>query len=493
MARWLWVLAVPVSLLVYPSTTAAQLLSPGKLAAPHGDLNGLRRCTNCHALGERGISNDKCLDCHTLLRKAIVERHGFHAGVYQRNCAECHKDHYGEEFALVRFDTASFDHTAVGFKLVETHGTIQCRDCHKRPLISDPLVRAVKGEHGALDRTFLGLGTTCVACHVADDPHRGQFGDRGCQECHSETVWDGADGFDHDQARYRLTGLHRRARCEDCHDRSATGPETSYVRYAGLSYASCTSCHDDVHRGRMGGTCASCHSTAGWHRLDRARFEGRFDHEVTEFSLVGKHSEIECGSCHDRGRAEREGLRLTFRAAAQLNEYPRPVAAECTSCHLDFHAGAFLKSEDGAACQSCHTQVGWLPTTYDIARHNGGSTFTLTGAHLVTPCQDCHTDPDAGNRVLRFRFEDSDCRSCHESQDPHRAQFAGRPCTSCHGTDSFSIESFDHASTRYPLDGAHRDVSCNDCHALERDSDGREFRVYKPLGTECRDCHGGAS
>jgi hypothetical protein len=489
--RWGWVL-LSISLLLCPTAAKAQLLSPGKLAAPHGDLNGLRKCTNCHSLGERGVSNEKCLGCHELLRKRIAERAGFHATVEPQNCAECHKDHFGVDFALVRLDTTSFDHAEVGYQLAEAHSKLPCGDCHQRQLINDPEVRSLKGEHGALDRTFLGLGTTCVACHEADDPHAQQFGGRACQECHTETVWDGAERFDHDQSDYRLTGLHRRVDCEDCHRPSTAGAAAEYVRYAGLNTTSCSSCHEDVHRGRMEGTCAGCHTTAGWHRLNRSRFESRFDHEATEFSLVGRHADIECESCHGRRRAEREGLRLSFGRATRGNAYPTPEAADCLSCHLDFHQSVFQQSVGGPLCQNCHTQTDWLPTTYDLARHNDGSTFELSGAHVVTPCQECHVTPGDTDSTLNFRFADSECRSCHESDDPHRGQFADARCTSCHTTDSYAVESFDHTTTRYPLDGAHRDVACNDCHALVRGSDGGKYRMYKPLGTECTDCHGGA-
>jgi len=488
---WAWIL-LPSLLFLCPTRATAQLLSPGKLAAAHNDLNGLRKCTSCHALGERGVSNEKCLECHELLRNRIAERAGFHATVEQRNCADCHKDHFGADFALVKLDTASFDHTAIGFELKEAHGKIACGDCHRGDLINDPQVKAVKGEHGALDHTFLGLGTTCATCHAQDDPHAGQFAGRACQECHTESVWEGAERFDHDQSRYKLTGLHRRVECGDCHRRSTVNAATAYVRYADLSYASCKSCHEDVHRGRMEGTCSNCHTTSGWHRLNRSTFESRFDHDATEFSLVGKHAEIECSSCHERSRAQGEGLRMTFRRATRGNTYPSPVAADCLSCHVDYHEGVFRESTGGPLCQNCHTQTDWLPTTYDIARHNEGSTFELSGAHMATPCQDCHVTPDDADRTLKFRFADSECRSCHEKDDPHRDQFAGVQCTDCHTTNSFVIESFDHNATRYPLDGAHRDVACNSCHVLAKAPAGQEYRIYKPLGTECRDCHGGA-
>lgn len=491
----LWTL-LPAAVMALPQNATAQILSPGKLAAVHSELEGLRKCTSCHVLGERGISNDKCLECHEALRTRVIERRGFHADLAQRDCAECHKDHFGVDFGMVRFDTTAFDHASMGFDLVDAHRTIECEDCHQPQLIRDPRVRAIKDQHGMLDRTFLGLGTTCLSCHETDSPHDSQFSDRACDECHRQTEWTPADLFDHDQTRYRLTGSHRQVQCEECHhtgSRAAGGATERYVQYRGLDYSSCTSCHEDVHRGKMDGSCTGCHNTTGWHSLDRARFEGRFDHDATEFSLVGKHAEIECALCHDRSRAERDGIHLTFIAASRQSEYPHPVAADCLSCHPDYHSNVFERTPGGPLCESCHTQTDWLPTSYDIERHNGGVTFTLTGAHLATPCQSCHTSQNTPDQTLQFRFASSECESCHERDNPHVGQFANQQCTTCHDTESFMIESFDHTKTRYPLDGAHTDVACNDCHPVATDPAGREYRVYRPLGTECRDCHGGAA
>ncbi len=485
-----------VGVTALPQQAAAQLLSPGKLAAAHSDLEGLRRCTSCHALGQRGISNDKCLECHEELRARVLERRGLHAEAADRNCADCHKDHFGVDFALVRFDTTSFDHASVGFDLVDAHRAVDCEDCHQPQLIKDPQVRALKGQHGALDRTSLGLGTTCVACHETDSPHGSQFIDRACDECHRQRDWNSTDLFDHDQTRYRLTGRHRQVECAECHRsemRNASASTRPHVQYSRLDYSSCTSCHEDAHRGRMEGSCTGCHTTAGWHLLDRTRFESRFDHDATEFSLVGKHADIECGLCHDQTHAERDGIRLTFAAAGRQSEYPKPVAADCLSCHLDYHSSVFEQTAGGPLCESCHTQIDWLPTTYDLERHNDGTTFTLTGAHVATPCQGCHTNQNTSGRALQFRFARSECESCHERDDPHVGQFAEAQCKACHDTESFMIESFDHTTTRYPLDGAHIDVACNDCHVLATDAAGREYRVYRPVGTECEDCHGGSA
>ena len=79
---------------------------------------------------------------------------------------------------------------------------------------------------------------------------------------------------------------------------------------------------------------------------------------------------------------------------------------------------------------------------------------------------------------------------CHPD-DPHAGQFAGRTCDSCHGNRTFGIPAFDHERTDYELDGAHIGLDCAACHFSEPASDGSQVTRYRPLGTECTDCHGG--
>jgi len=221
--------------------------------------------------------------------------------------------------------------------------------------------------------------------------------------------------------------------------------------------------------------------------------EEQFDHEITGYSLVAAHAELNCSECHDPSRGQRTGVDLTYEPESLGDAYPAPVAESCMSCHVDYHEGVFRDTPGGSECESCHSQQDWLPVSYDIARHNSDSRFELTGAHIVTPCQSCHGIFESDDAPLRFRFESNECAYCHEAEDPHASQFADAPCTECHDTESFTIALFDHSTTAYPLDGEHMNLDCNDCHLLENDAAGRPYRVYKPLGTECRDCHGGNS
>ncbi|MEE8191516.1 MAG: hypothetical protein V3T74_02145, partial [Gemmatimonadales bacterium] len=438
-----------------PQEARAQIISPGKLSEAHGHLEGMKNCTNCHELRKPGINSDRCLGCHEPLQKQLGRGRGFHAGVADRNCAACHKEHFGRDFDLLRFDTNGFDHDDAGFELVESHAAAGCRDCHSPALVSDPGVRVFKARHDALVRTFLGLGTTCLSCHRRDDPHGEQFSGRECHDCHTQSAWEKAELFDHNRTRYRLTGLHRRAACEDCHKPLASPSGAHDLQYVGLAFRGCASCHRDVHRGAMDRACSGCHTTRGWHRINRSTFEGQFDHNSTDFRLIGAHAEIECDACHGSSPAADEWLRIRFAARTRDYTYPVPVAADCLSCHRDYHERAFEDTPGGTLCENCHSQRKWMPTSYDIERHNRETEFALTGAHLAAPCFRCHENTELGRESSEYRFTSTDCASCHRGDDPHGTQFEADPCTECHDTASFEIAVFDHDATRYPLDGAH--------------------------------------
>jgi len=142
-------------------------------------------------------------------------------------------------------------------------------------------------------------------------------------------------------------------------------------------------------------------------------------------------------------------------------------------------------------CDNCHSEHDWIPADYDLERHNQDSEFTLEGAHRSVPCILCHPTPDAGLEAGQFTIENHECVNCHSEDDPHENQFREESCDSCHGSEEFLITGYDHDDTDFPLDGKHEQVPCNACHAEEIGAGGSTFVRYKPLGTECRDCHGG--
>jgi len=477
-------------MLMAPNLATAQLVSPGKLADAHAELSGVKNCTRCHTLGRRGgLSNDKCLECHVPLRNRVREQKGLHATVADKKCADCHKDHVGPDFDMVRLDTATFRHDSTGFKLVASHAELGCRECHHAALLTAPDVIAYAAEHGIAETTFLGVGTTCLACHQPDDPHARQFPNQPCEDCHGESTWDELPGFDHNETRYRLVDLHRDVKCEECHKPIRRRGAEPYVQYVDMAFASCTDCHEDTHKGERGEECTDCHDTSGWDQINRATFEERFDHETTEFALHGAHADAKCRSCHGPGPTVNDSVHIAYKPEPKRQAYPIPVAEDCLSCHRDSHQRAFENTVGGMACESCHNETAWQPAEYDIERHDRDTEFALTGAHIATPCFACHEVTDGARQVTRWHFDRDDCVSCHDGDDPHQVQFPDTACEECHNDESWTVAKFDHDSTRYRLDGEHRDVPCADCHPEETTSEGTSFVRYAPLGMECGDCH----
>ena len=134
-------------------------LSPGDLVEAHAHLEGLLKCTKCHDLGE-GVSESKCLACHTLLKERIDRDKGYHASneIKRTACVSCHNDHHGRTFDIIRFDKDNFDHSLTGYVLEGAHLRQDCRSCHKDQFISNAEIRNKT-------YTFLGLETRCESCH----------------------------------------------------------------------------------------------------------------------------------------------------------------------------------------------------------------------------------------------------------------------------------------------------------------------------------------
>ncbi len=474
-------------------TVRAQLISPGELSEGHQELSGVRNCTSCHQLGQRGIDKTRCLDCHTPLNERLKADEGYHATVTDQNCADCHSEHHGPSFELIRWDREQFDHTKAGYALKGQHREASCRSCHKPEYITDATVRRFKRKHGALDSTYLGLSTTCRTCHESESPHREQFQGQDCGSCHTAETWKQAPNFDHDDARFALTGKHVDVSCQSCHTEQQGPSGEPHVQFTGLAFETCAACHEDVHDGEFGTTCAQCHSTSGWSAVQKLN-EDAFDHSTTGFTLVGAHAEASCKSCHQKPARRDENFRLTLQQESLDETYPAPLTNEkCMSCHRDEHDGAFADSPGGADCASCHTQESWRPTTYDVERHNTEASFALTGAHKATRCTSCHASSDD---QLQFDFAKTDCASCHdnEADNPHGNQFAsaaGRTtCESCHTTERWdAAPAFNHDSTDFALTGAHAEASCGSCHTETTRPSGAEVVQYHGLDQTCRSCH----
>lgn len=453
------------SLLVSARVLTAQI-SPGDLSESHKDLEGIGNCTTCHTMG-RSLSNANCLTCHAEIKNRMDAGKGFHAPLRSKECVECHKEHHGRNFRLIRFEREQFDHSTVGFRLEGKHASLSCEQCHKKERIIAKDILSLSDERK--NHTLLGLGTQCISCHK--DEHLGQF-KAECVQCHGMNRWKPAVKFSHDKARFSLEGAHAKVECAICHPKElGHGTVTKFVS---IEYASCRSCHTDPHQGKFKQECSSCHTMEAW----RSVKPSSFDHNVTRFPLKGKHASMKCEQCHPKN-------------AKTLNPSGSPgfhivKFQQCRDCHTDAHAKQFDGRKDHGNCNACHTENGFTGSTYTLADHRS-SRFPLLGAHAAVPCIKCHQDGKVSAKSTKqFHWDQElDCTVCH--QYVHKGEFRGKMpngCETCHSTEAWDVLKFSHEKTAFPLKGKHADVSCAKCHSAK---DGT--KKYTGLPKECSGCH----
>ena len=430
-------------------------ISPGDLAEAHAHLKGLSNCTKCHTLGEK-VSNEKCLDCHLDIGIRISKSRGYHASheVKGKGCTECHSDHHGRNFQMIRFDTDQFNHALTGYNLLEAHERVDCKTCHKRENIADPKVKSKAS-------TYLGLDQKCLSCHT--DYHQGTLSS-DCASCHDISTFQPASKFNHQSSSFPLRGKHSTVDCILCHKKSVyNGKEMQ--KFKGLSFGKCTSCHKDVHANKFGQNCTQCHSEISFHQVKGMK---SFNHSRTNYPLEGKHRTVSCAKCHKSGYSK--ALRHK----------------RCIDCHKDYHNQQFLVQGKVPDCSDCHSTLGFDRSSYTIERHNE-SPFQLTGAHLATPCFTCHKKSDTWS----FRQIGLKCVDCHkDAHEPNldKKYYPEAACNSCHNSKQWSEISFDHASTGYTLEGAHERQSCRSCHFKPGEM-GQVVQQFSDLNSSCTNCH----
>lgn len=331
----------------------------------------------------------------------------------------------------------------------------------------------VEGECSACHAAFekQSQNSKCVECHedVAADIKQfkgfhGQFPgvqDQQCKTCHTEHKGRNATivvldekSFDHDMTDFRLDGKHADVECSGCHE------EDKKLREAP---GQCFDCHrdDDVHKGNLGEACKDCHTPADWKQVE-------FDHDTTDYPLVGKHKQVECLDCHAD-----DTFTLT--------------PTTCFGCHEkdDAHDG-----RSGENCENCHNPSDWLDTSFN---HDRDTEFPLDGGHVKLTCDDCHSEDPFADTLEKT------CISCHLEEDNHEGHF-GTECEACHVTESWPTIAFDHdRDTDYQIRGAHLSITCVDCHvepvfdvaleatciACHRDDDAHKSEQ----GERCENCH----
>jgi len=457
-----------VVLLLFKSANSQ--LSPGDLHQAHANLEGLKNCESCHEAG-RKISSNKCLGCHAALKERIDSGKSLHSRADHNDCVVCHVEHLGRDSDLIAWSPSQeqLDHSVTGYILSGKHAQIKCRQCHDMKNIMDrDNLTAGKAN---LNKTFLGLSQKCASCHR--DEHRGQYA-ADCINCHNTTVWKPAPLFDHNTAKFKLTGRHNQVECQKCHLPIADEiypDDKSYLKFVNLKYETCNNCHSDVHKGKFGTVCETCHNTSEWKDVKQVNF----DHSKTHFPLLGKHSKLACEKCHLPGKSV-AGLRYE----------------KCLDCHTDYHQGDFIHRASKGECQECHAVNGFSPSLFTLELHQKGK-YQLDGSHLAIPCIACHAKytTDSGIESARFSFQSTKCNSCHN--DPHKGkvrQYVEKTgCETCHNVISWSRIQYDHSQTKFILEGKHFTNSCRSCHRSQDLKINPDSLQFSGSGKDCQDCH----
>ncbi len=428
-------------------------ISPGDLSNAHKNLEGMSNCTQCHVLGDN-VDNKKCLDCHTEVNELIKSNHGFHSSsdVKGKECSECHGEHFGRDFDVIRFDEDKFDHSKTKFELTGKHSETKCEECHKTEFIKIKKLKERK-------KTFLGLETSCVSCH--SDFHQGTLSSDNCVDCHNTEAWRPAPNFLHNNSKFKLVGAHKKVDCEKCHKKEIRNNE-EFQKFTGLKFSNCVSCHTDIHKGKFGTNCAECHTNISFKNVKNLK---SFDHSKTRFQLIGKHKALTCNECHTKGIR----VKLHFE--------------NCVDCHSDFHKGELASDEGTTDCKACHDEHGFAPSKFTIEEHNKNN-FKLTGGHFAVPCNECHFVDEN----WKFKFSKTDCETCHDNVHKETLKFGTavvEDCETCHTTTAWSSVSFEHSKTEFELIGKHADVSCSKCHF----KDEKLPHQFVSLTQNCESCH----
>jgi hypothetical protein len=342
-------------------------------------------CSSCHLSNQAGfgLMLESCHDCHTSEDLHFMQHH---ISDFGRGCLECHD-------GTDRF--TGFDHSQTSFALDGQHALASCAACHNRSRISQAAIQSPAAD------LFENTPQDCLACHKEPEVHLGMF-TSACQDCHNTEAWLPAfmDGepFNHavnipfSLTLHRLDYAGNLITCSSCH--------TNDIQVGDLQACNtCHASHDEafmtVHRDLFGTACLDCHD--GVDRLSN------FEH-ADLFPLTGRHSEIECQSCH------------------QERVY-RGTPEQCSACHSEppIHAGFF-----GQKCQYCHTDTAWLPALLQI------HLFPLShGQETEIACLVCH--PGSYTEITCYGCHDHQPDLILESHTGYGIQATDLPnCTTCH-------------------------------------------------------------
>lgn len=299
---------------------------------------------------------------------------------------------------------------------------------------------------------FVLFTFTCSSRAFAQkNPHKQE--NLNCEACHVTSSWRRIR-FNHDSTKFPLFDRHREVDCQSCHN----------IEDFSKASSDCFSCHEDVHLAKMGADCKKCHTFQGWEIFNVEEI-----HANSQFPLMGRHTLVDCQSCHQN---------------QQQGDFAM-LTTDCISCHQQQYLATenpnHVANSFSTNCQECHEINEWQPaflpdhdTLFPIfsGRHDGA----------WKDCLDCHINP--------AMFSDFTCLACHEHrQSKMDEEHQGIPgyayesiaCLSCHPNgEKGDFE--DHDNRFFPIfSGTHQGAwqECVECHV-----NPATFQVVS-----CIDCH----
>jgi hypothetical protein len=394
-------------------------------------------CFACHVQGQNYNSiSQECVSCHQSDYNSTINP-DHQASGFSTDCSQCHStspgwkpakmtDHDGQYYPIYsgkhegEWNNCNECHTTSG-----NYGLFSCIDCH---------------EHNQSDMNS-----------EHNDVGGYSWNSNACFECHPQG--DGEGSFNHSQSNFPLTGAHLTTDCSQCHATGYTGTTTA-----------CGDCHlvdfnqtTNPNHTELGlaVSCETCHTTeSGW-------TPATMDNHNDYFVLNGAHITTDCFACHEGN----------YTATPNL----------CFGCHADNYNETtnppHIASQFNTECETCHSETAWTPATFD---HDAEFFPIYSGSHAGewTNCIECHTTP---NNYTLFS-----CIDCHDHNqtdmaDEHNGisgySWNSNACLECHPNGDG--EGFNHATSNFPLTGAHLTVDCIGCHESG----------YSGTTTVCAGCH----
>ncbi|HQY03930.1 MAG TPA: cytochrome c3 family protein, partial [Flavobacteriales bacterium] len=346
-------------------------------------LLGVHATTSCDACHNGNYTNtpNTCDGCHLPDYNGSTNPNHTAAG-FATDCATCHNE--------TAWSPSSYDHAI--YPLTNSHATVSCDQCHNGNYNNTP--------------------NTCDGCHMteytgATNPNHVSAGfPTDCALCHDPTLWTNSS-FDHNATNFPLTGSHLGPSCVTCHSNGYQGTPTN-----------CDACHITEYNGTTNPNhvtagfptdCIVCHDVTNW-------VPATYDHNATNFPLVGAHVGVSCVSCHANGYTG--------------------TPTNCNACHMpDYnsannpnHAADLFPTD----CTLCHNENAWSPSSFN---HDADYFRIYSGNHssVWNTCATCHNVPGD--------FSIFTCIDCHNNQNQVNSNHSGVngysynsvACYSCHG------------------------------------------------------------